>query len=87
MSGSVFGYGGGELLASDLGSRLLASVPLDESMREAGDAGVPVVLERPRTAASEAIGELALNLPTARPSLVGKQLPLFVQAPEGAGTS
>lgn len=86
MSGSVFGNGGGDLLASTLGSRLLASVPLDESMREAGDAGVPVVLERPRGPASEAIRELALSLPITRPSLVGKQLPLFVGAPPGGGT-
>src|SRR5438067_9034746 len=39
MSGDVFGSGGGELLAQELGIPLLGSIPLDTQLREAGDAG------------------------------------------------
>src|SRR5438876_1400394 len=40
MSGDVFGSGGGEDLAGELGVPLLGSVPLDPVLREQGDAGV-----------------------------------------------
>src|SRR5215831_3754922 len=43
MSGEVFGSGGGERLADELGVPLLGSVPLDASIREAGDEGEPLV--------------------------------------------
>jgi ATP-binding protein involved in chromosome partitioning len=43
MSGDVFGSGGGERLAGELGVPLLGSVPLDASIREAGDEGEPLV--------------------------------------------
>jgi ATP-binding protein involved in chromosome partitioning len=86
MSGSAFGSGGGQELASTLGSRLLASVPLDESIRRAGDEGFPVVLGLSGSAVSQAIQELAAHLLVTRPSLVGKQLPLFVgSASTGSG--
>src|SRR5438445_1117391 len=39
MSGDVFGSGGGQRLADDLGVPLLATIPLDVRLREAGDAG------------------------------------------------
>ena len=39
MSGDVFGSGGGQRLADDLGVPLLATIPLDTRLREAGDAG------------------------------------------------
>jgi len=39
MSGDVFGSGGGQRLADDLGVPLLATIPLDARLREAGDAG------------------------------------------------
>ena len=47
MSGDVFGSGGGEELARDLGVPLLGTVPLDAALREQGDAGVPVVSALP----------------------------------------
>src|SRR5712691_1855129 len=39
MSGEVFGSGGGQRLADELGVPLLATIPLDPRLREAGDAG------------------------------------------------
>ena len=44
MSGEVFGSGGGEELATDLGVPLLGTVPLDARLREAADRGEPFVL-------------------------------------------
>jgi CO dehydrogenase nickel-insertion accessory protein CooC1 len=43
MSGAVFGSGGGERLADELGVPLLGTIPLDPRVREAGDAGEPLV--------------------------------------------
>jgi ATP-binding protein involved in chromosome partitioning len=57
MSGDVFGYGGGERLADELGIPLLGTIPLDPRLREAGDAGEPLVT--PEIAAiAERVGEL-----------------------------
>lgn len=39
---AVFGTGGGQLLADDLSVPLLATIPLDATIREGGDSGVPV---------------------------------------------
>src|SRR5438552_592872 len=44
MAGDVFGSGGGERLAAELGIPLLGSVPLDPLLRECGDAGEPLLL-------------------------------------------
>jgi ATP-binding protein involved in chromosome partitioning len=43
MSGDVFGSGGGQELADDLGVPLLGRIPLDPLLREAGDAGEALV--------------------------------------------
>src|SRR5438034_11789782 len=57
MSGDVFGSGGGEELAGDLGVPLLGTIPLDPRVREAGDAGEPLIT--PEIAAiAERIAEL-----------------------------
>jgi Mrp family chromosome partitioning ATPase len=42
----VFGKGGGKTMAEDLGVPYLGSIPLDITMREAGDAGRPAVIRR-----------------------------------------
>jgi ATP-binding protein involved in chromosome partitioning len=44
MTGDVFGMGGGERLAEELGIPLLARVPLDPALRESGDAGEPLLV-------------------------------------------
>src|SRR6266516_1968601 len=59
MSGEIFGFGGGQELADDLHVPLLGSIPLDPSLREAGDAGEPLVIANPGTAAAVAISEVA----------------------------
>ena len=59
MTGDVFGRGGGEALAHELGVPLLGEVPLDPRVREQGDLGTPIVLADPESPTSEAIVALA----------------------------
>jgi ATP-binding protein involved in chromosome partitioning len=59
MTSDVFGAGGGEALAAQLGSQLLGAVPLDARLRECGDAGEPVVWHDPDSAAARAIVDVA----------------------------
>ena len=72
----VFGSGGGRLVAERLGTELLASVPLSLALREGGDAGSPVVLDRPDDAASVAIAALADRLAGRPRDLAGRKLGL-----------
>lgn len=78
MSGSTFGAGGGARLASTLDTQLLAQVPMDEELCQAGEAGIPLLVGNPDAVAARTIRELAGALPVLRPSLLGKSLPLFV---------
>ncbi len=55
----LFGSGGGQALADDLGVPLLAQVPLVPALREGGDEGVPVALRDPGGEAAAAFDALA----------------------------
>lgn len=59
---SIFGSGGGEALAAQLGAPLLAQIPLDASVREGGDTGLPVVLAAPEGAPAQAFRKLAARV-------------------------
>ncbi len=59
MSGEAFGSGGGERLAVELGIPLLGRVELDPRLREAGDAGEPLVESDPGAEPARAIMEIA----------------------------
>jgi ATP-binding protein involved in chromosome partitioning len=59
MTSDVFGSGGGERLAAELGVPLLGAVPLDARMRERGDEGEPVVWADPESPAARALREVA----------------------------
>lgn len=82
----VFGAGGGESVASSLTQTvgasvpLLGQVPLDTRVREAGDAGTPIVLADPDAPAAKALDAVADRLAVRRESLVGKPLGLMVNA-------
>jgi len=78
MSGDVFGSGGGEELAAELGVPLLGTVPLDSALREQGDLGEPVVAARPEAESSLAIGAIAQAVDALRQERGGivKSLPL-----------
>jgi ATP-binding protein involved in chromosome partitioning len=58
----LFGSGGGEALADSLGVALLGRIPFVPAVREAGDAGVPVVVAEPEGEAARAFGELASRI-------------------------
>jgi ATP-binding protein involved in chromosome partitioning len=88
---TIFGEGGGQLLADDLDVPLLGKVPLQEELRIGADTGVPLVLSDPDAPASQAIlhaargliaatpQELAVLQPPARPDIAppsGVALPM-----------
>jgi ATP-binding protein involved in chromosome partitioning len=78
----IFGAGGGQTVADSLtrltGAQvpLLGQIPLDTRVREAGDAGRPIVLDDPDTPAAKALITVADRLAVRRESLVGKPLNL-----------
>ena len=79
MSGEAFGSGGGERLAQELDVPLLGSVPLDPALREAGDAGEPLVESDPESESARAIGSIAETISaTKREQGVGIVKPLPV---------
>jgi ATP-binding protein involved in chromosome partitioning len=70
----LFGSGGGEALAAELGVPLLGQVPLDPLLREAADRGVPVVEVAPESEASRAITAVAEQLAAPQPGSIRKAL-------------
>ena len=58
----IFGAGGGEREALRLKVPLLGSIPLDIETREAGDRGMPVVLENPESPVSKVFERIADEL-------------------------
>jgi ATP-binding protein involved in chromosome partitioning len=55
----LFGHGGGAAMAKELGIPFLGEVPLVRAVREAGDAGAPIVAAAPSHPASRAFHEIA----------------------------
>jgi ATP-binding protein involved in chromosome partitioning len=62
MAGEIFGSGGGERLAREMGLPFLGRVPLDPAVRRAGDAGTPTVLDAPDSPAGTALAEVAARV-------------------------
>ncbi|MEK6326648.1 MAG: Mrp/NBP35 family ATP-binding protein [Actinomycetota bacterium] len=76
---AIFGEGGGQVLADELGVPLIGKVPLSEELREHADAGAPLVLENPDAPAAQAIRHAARGIVAATPH----ELPVM-QAPPAA---
>jgi ATP-binding protein involved in chromosome partitioning len=78
----IFGSGGGAAVAASLtrlvGAEvpLIGQIPLDTRVREAGDAGVPIVLAAPEAPAAVAMNAVAERLAVRRESLAGRPLGL-----------
>jgi ATP-binding protein involved in chromosome partitioning len=78
----VFGSGGGQAVADSLSIStgttvpLLGQIPLDQVVREGGDAGAPIVLTNPDSAAGAALNDIADKLAQRQSSLVGRSLGL-----------
>lgn len=58
----IFGKGGGETLAREMGLPFLGAIPLDARVREGGDSGVPPVVGAPESPAGRALREVASAL-------------------------
>ncbi|MGO3326669.1 Mrp/NBP35 family ATP-binding protein [Gordonia sp. (in: high G+C Gram-positive bacteria)] len=75
-----FGSGGGQIVADRLTKavgapvELLGQVPLEQELREGGDAGTPVVLSRPDSASGSALRSIADKLAVRRRGLAGMNL-------------
>jgi ATP-binding protein involved in chromosome partitioning len=78
----LFGSGGGAAVAESLSRSvggsvpLLGQVPLDVSLREGGDSGLPVVLSSPDSAAAQALRGVADRLGKRARGLAGRSLGL-----------
>jgi ATP-binding protein involved in chromosome partitioning len=80
---TIFGEGGGQMLADELDVPLLGKVPLQEELRQGSDEGRPLVGEDPDAPASQALFHAARGLIAATP-----QEPAILRtpaAPSGSG--
>jgi ATP-binding protein involved in chromosome partitioning len=68
---TIFGEGGGQLLADELDVPLLGKIPLQEELRIAADEGRPLVLDDPDAPASQALMHAARGLIAATPQEIG----------------
>lgn len=72
MSGEFFGTGAGEQLARQYDTVYLGAVPLEANVRIGGDAGQPIVVAHPDSAAAEALRTIAREV-AARVSVITLQ--------------
>ena len=85
---TIFGEGGGQLLADELDVPLLGKVPLQEELRVGADEGRPLVLEDPDAPASQALLHAARGIIAATPQeLAVFQAPSGPPMPEVTGTA
>jgi ATP-binding protein involved in chromosome partitioning len=66
---NIFGEGGGQALAEELGVPLLARIPLISQMRSAADAGAPIMVAEPDGEAASAFASLAEEIERRKPRL------------------
>jgi ATP-binding protein involved in chromosome partitioning len=77
MTGEVFGSGGGERLAEELGVPLLGRVPLDPLLRECGDAGEPLLVAAPESESAQALRAIAGEVVALERGSIVKSLPVL----------
>ncbi len=84
---TIFGEGGGQLLADELDIPLLGKIPLSEALREHADAGTPLVTAEPDAPAAQAIRQAARGIVAATPQElpVLQAVPAAVEAPPVGG--
>jgi ATP-binding protein involved in chromosome partitioning len=70
----LFGSGGGQRLADEIGAPLLARIPLDPVLRESADDGYSVLETAPQSEAAVAIAELAETIMASRAGTIRKPL-------------
>lgn len=74
---TIFGEGGGQMLADEIDVPLLGKVPLSEPLREHSDEGTPLVISDPDSPAAQAIRQAARGIIAATP----QELPVLQAAP------
>ncbi|MBW3666511.1 MAG: Mrp/NBP35 family ATP-binding protein [Actinobacteria bacterium] len=89
MSGEVFGRGGGDELAEELGVAMLGSVPLDQAVVAGGDAGEPVAFSDDAGPAARALREvvdhvIAVVPPAELETCTGRIAKLIANLEDGA---
>jgi ATP-binding protein involved in chromosome partitioning len=85
---TIFGEGGGQLLADELDVPLLGKIPIQEELRVGADEGRPLVLDDPDAPAAQAIYHAARGLIAATPQqLAVFQPPSGPPVPEVTGTA
>ena len=85
---TIFGEGGGQILADELDVPLLGKIPLQEELRICADEGRPLVLEDPDAPASQALFHAARGVVAATPQeLAVLQAPSGPPVPEVTGTA
>jgi ATP-binding protein involved in chromosome partitioning len=77
MTGDVFGSGGGDRLAQELGVAVLGRVPLDPLLRECGDAGEPLMVAAPESASADELRGIAETLAALERGTIVKALPVL----------
>jgi ATP-binding protein involved in chromosome partitioning len=77
MTGDVFGSGGGERLAEELGVPLIGRVPLDPLLRECGDAGEPLMVAAPESSSAQALRAIADEVLALERGSIVKSLPVL----------
>ena len=77
MSGSIFGSGGGRKTAEAYDLPYLGEVPLEGSVREGGDAGVPVTQADPESGVAQAFRAIAGQIAAAVATRQASSLPLL----------
>jgi ATP-binding protein involved in chromosome partitioning len=83
---AIFGEGGGQQLADEIGVPLLGKVPLEERLRVCADEGRPLVAEDPDVPAAQALLQLARGVVAATPQeLPLVQVPALAAAPGMGG--
>ena len=55
----IFGHGGAEAAADELGIDFLGAIPIEPAVREGADSGVPVVFAHPETESAKAFNRIA----------------------------
>jgi ATP-binding protein involved in chromosome partitioning len=85
---TIFGEGGGQLLADELDVPLLGKIPLQEELRVCADEGRPLVLEDPDAPAAQALFHAVRGVIAATPQELGVlQAPSGPPLPEVTGTA
>jgi|SRR5215211_245144 len=85
---TIFGEGGGQLLADELDVPLLGKIPLQEELRICSDEGRQLVLEDPDAPAAQALYHAARGILAATPQeLAVFQAPSGPPVPEVTGTA